>query len=1323
MKRFLFPLLLTLAAPLQAAPIISEFLADNDGGLKDEDGDDNDWIEIHNPDSFAANMAGWRLTDDPLDPSKWVFPAVSIPPDGRLIVWASNKNRNVGQLHTNFQLDQDGDYLALISPSGVASSEWNPFPFQSKNWSFGSGISGSFSTTDGTPTVLVGGTHYSRIKLSGVGTAVQDGISLNNFDDTINLPQHQQYLWFDYSSRLSAIPAGQQIAEATLEWAAESKIFAGVSDLGTVQTQVGVFIQPDDGNRGITALGTGADGLDLVRYYAAHTPYAAITIQQGDVRPFTWNVTQLVKDWLANPTAGNYGKFILLTSAQPCWIAWDQNRPGPKLTIRSVAGTPVFAQGFMTPSPNVVNGSVTAAGPLVQGLTENPPQPTAGADFPVTVQVNPFQGGAVTGVSLRYRRAFNAEITLAMNDGGTAGDAAAGDGIWTGLIPAVEVQAGQMLRWRVIATDSAGYSFTMPPFRDGTLVFNLQDSPQYFGTVPADSSIVTPFTVLHRFIQTPASAATALGTSCSLFLNGEFYDNCRINLHGQSTSGAAFTKKSYDVDGNRGYRFKVSTDPAVPRSKDINIMTIFADKTKIRHRLAYEMNRTAGVAAHECFSMHARLNGVFDGIYDYIEDGDDVYLERAGLNKDGVLYKVYNNMSDPNIGANAASGNASGVEKKTRKQESNLDLYTFLQGMHLADSNARKAFLFDNLDVPKMINMMAANTTTGNVDLHAKNYYIYCDTGKTNLWTLLPWDLDLSQGRLWTSVNNYFDDGMYLNPGSTMSGQGQNLIAKLYAFPEFANMAKRRIRSLQDKFWKTSATAPDLTRWYDNRVNELAAQFGASLTIGQNDTPGMDAALDYAKYPYAAGLWKNHTGLPATTAGSPAGNNAASIYNNNTMSQELQRVMSSFVVQRINTLNADANVPAAYTVGSLTPLAFSAVEHSPANGDQDQEFIEITNPNSVSVDLSGWQITGGVTFTFEPGTIVNGTATTGANSNKIYVAASRNGFKTRSISPKGGESRNVVGGYQGHLSNLGETLNLLDDTGTLRATTTYTGAPTPYQEFLIVSEIMYNPGGDGLAEFVELTNISTSETLSMAGVHFNAGIEFDFTGSSITSLAPGAHCLIVRDLAAFQAVHGTTLPVAGVFANATALSNGGEVLKLEDPQGNTIKEFAYDDLSPWPLVDGTGASMVLKRPETNPDPALPENWRASILTGGNPGGDDALRFTGNPTDDTDHDGISALVEYVLGTSDTNAGGLDLHPVSGIDPLGQPFIEFTITRQLNADDASFTPEYATDLATWSNSGIVLQSSTPGNAGSVTETYRISGPEIEDRVQIRCRCDHF
>src|SRR5262249_24701187 len=43
--------------------IISEFLTDNVSGIKDEDGNRSDWIEIFNPGPIDANLGGWFLTD------------------------------------------------------------------------------------------------------------------------------------------------------------------------------------------------------------------------------------------------------------------------------------------------------------------------------------------------------------------------------------------------------------------------------------------------------------------------------------------------------------------------------------------------------------------------------------------------------------------------------------------------------------------------------------------------------------------------------------------------------------------------------------------------------------------------------------------------------------------------------------------------------------------------------------------------------------------------------------------------------------------------------------------------------------------------------------------------------------------------------------------------------------------------------------------------------------------------------------------------------------------------------------------------------------
>lgn len=108
-------------------PRISEFLARNENGIKDEDGERLDWIEIHNDSGYALNLGGYSLTDESLLLSKWSFPSLVLGVDERVIVWASAKNRTSGELHTNFTLDADGDYLALVRPDGaVIVQEFGP---------------------------------------------------------------------------------------------------------------------------------------------------------------------------------------------------------------------------------------------------------------------------------------------------------------------------------------------------------------------------------------------------------------------------------------------------------------------------------------------------------------------------------------------------------------------------------------------------------------------------------------------------------------------------------------------------------------------------------------------------------------------------------------------------------------------------------------------------------------------------------------------------------------------------------------------------------------------------------------------------------------------------------------------------------------------------------------------------------------------------------------------------------------------------------------------------------------------------------------------
>ena len=124
------PFYFTVYGTSEAVPIISEFLVDNSSGLKDEDGDEEDWIEIYNPELTAVDLGGYALTDEAGDLAKWVFPAgVSVEPRGFLVVFASGKDRKVAgsELHTGFKLGGDERFLALVAPDGATVvSQYGP---------------------------------------------------------------------------------------------------------------------------------------------------------------------------------------------------------------------------------------------------------------------------------------------------------------------------------------------------------------------------------------------------------------------------------------------------------------------------------------------------------------------------------------------------------------------------------------------------------------------------------------------------------------------------------------------------------------------------------------------------------------------------------------------------------------------------------------------------------------------------------------------------------------------------------------------------------------------------------------------------------------------------------------------------------------------------------------------------------------------------------------------------------------------------------------------------------------------------------------------
>ena len=126
---------------LSGQPVINEILAINDGILQDEDGAYSDVIELYNRGDQSVDLGGWYLSDDADELAGWQFPFVELGVGEYLVVFASGKDRAVAgsELHTDFSMSGEGEYLALVEPDGVtiASAFAPEYPQQFDDISYG----------------------------------------------------------------------------------------------------------------------------------------------------------------------------------------------------------------------------------------------------------------------------------------------------------------------------------------------------------------------------------------------------------------------------------------------------------------------------------------------------------------------------------------------------------------------------------------------------------------------------------------------------------------------------------------------------------------------------------------------------------------------------------------------------------------------------------------------------------------------------------------------------------------------------------------------------------------------------------------------------------------------------------------------------------------------------------------------------------------------------------------------------------------------------------------------------------------------------------
>jgi spore coat protein CotH len=641
---------------------------------------------------------------------------------------------------------------------------------------------------------------------------------------------------------------------------------------------------------------------------------------------------------------------------------------------------------FTQPTPGAVNGlNALDHGPIISNAAHSPLQPTTTNSLTITATVAEAFS-PITVVSLHYRVMYGRENLLAMNDSGTNGDARAGDGIWTATIPAGIAPAGNMIRYYVNATDSLGNDSRWPIYPDATT------SEQYYGTVVANPSVQSHLPVAELFIQNLDDANTRTGTQASLYFNGELYDNITIRIHGQSSAG--WPKHSYNIDIPKDHDLLCRTNLA--RLKNIRFLSNYGDKMRMHTTLTYDMVQAAGGDGHFSFPIRLQYNGNFLCITDMVEDGDDRFVERLGRDPNGALYKMYNDLSS-----------ASGNEKKTREWEGTDDLTVLVNNLDPSlPLTSRAAYAWDNLDLPQAASYFATLAIASSQDHGHKNYYLYHDNDGTGEWAILPWDVDLSWGRNWVDSLGYFSDILYTNNvlnfnNFSQQGKPSNRFYDLFfSQPEFRQMYLRRLRTLMDTLLMPPGTPPGqlviepVIRNYENLM----------------DPPGInpsDATLD-------RNLW-----------GPDWGNTA---YCN--LRTEAERTISTYLAGRRDflfnsasaTLNGD-RIPAAQPADASVVIA--SWDYNPASGSPSEQYVELKNTNTYAIDVSNWQLSGAVSMTLRPGTVIPA-------GRSIYLTPSVNAFRARTAGPRKGQSLFVQGPFSGYLSASGNSpLTVRRSDGTL----------------------------------------------------------------------------------------------------------------------------------------------------------------------------------------------------------------------------------------------------------------------------------------------------
>ena len=109
--------------------VVNEIVADNTGGVFDDHGEREDWLEIYNPGAATVDLAGMYLSDNLGNENKWQIPAgISIVAGAHLVFWADGDTLQ-GPMHTNFKFSASGEEVGIFGARDLGNTMINGWKF------------------------------------------------------------------------------------------------------------------------------------------------------------------------------------------------------------------------------------------------------------------------------------------------------------------------------------------------------------------------------------------------------------------------------------------------------------------------------------------------------------------------------------------------------------------------------------------------------------------------------------------------------------------------------------------------------------------------------------------------------------------------------------------------------------------------------------------------------------------------------------------------------------------------------------------------------------------------------------------------------------------------------------------------------------------------------------------------------------------------------------------------------------------------------------------------------------------------------------------